>query len=140
MAAIANDLLFYEKRSVDPGALLVQESDWYGSLSGGQRSKADFIRTVFLKEGCPALLLVDEGFAALDPRSKALVQHKLKDFCRNSLVLAIYHTDAEAATPADAAAASSPQQSGDSGCVPGGFFDLNLHFQNGTVTMRPLCS
>ena len=155
VATIANELLFYEKREVEPAAMLVREADWYGSLSGGQRSKADFIRTVFLRKGgCPALLLVDEGFAALDPRSKGLVQKRLKSFCKDSLVLAIYHTDAETTKEAAAAAVaaapeSSEEQEGEDqdrqpvnsggGCIPGGFFDANLHFQNGSVELRPLC-
>eukprot|EP00438_Fugacium_kawagutii_P015930 Skav217911 [mRNA] locus=scaffold795:200078:200427:+ [translate_table: standard] len=55
--------------------------DWYGELSGGQRSKAELMRQVFLKESCPKVVLIDEAFAPLDPASKQLVQQKLKDRC-----------------------------------------------------------
>jgi ABC-type multidrug transport system ATPase subunit len=93
--------------------LLQVQDNWFGSLSGGQRAKADFIRSVFLRPACPSLLLVDEGFAALDPASKALVHAKLKAFCQHSLVLCIYHTDSAAsmgssnATTAESSLASS---------------------------------
>ena len=79
--------------------------------------------------GCPALLLVDEGFAALDPGSKALIQAKLKTFCSKSLVLVIYHTDV--------------QESNDNNlreeCISPAFFDGNLHFSGGLAQLRPLC-
>ena len=50
--------------------LTAESEDWHGSLSGGQRSKAEFVRSVFLAPECPDLVLIDEGFAALDPRWK----------------------------------------------------------------------
>jgi hypothetical protein len=97
--------------------------------------------------GCPSLLLVDEGFAALDPRAKALVRSKLKAFCKRSLVLVIYHTDASAhsndSNLTSAAAGEGAMASTDEGgsrCLPaGGFFDANLHFDGGVAALRPLC-
>ena len=127
VAELANQLQFYEPPGVlTSEALLVVEENWYHSLSGGQRSKADFIKTVFLRDRCPNVLLIDEGFAALDPKSKSLVQQKLKVFCKDSLVMVIYHTDHDA---------SSTNRS----CVPPGFFDNNLHFANGSAMLRDLC-
>lgn len=102
--------------------LHTETEDWYGQLSGGQRGKVEFMRQVFLREHCPRILLLDEAFAPLDPESKKLVQRRLKEFCKDSVVLVIYHGGA-----------------GDS-CVPAsGFFDENLHFGNGTAGLVPTC-
>lgn len=102
--------------------LRAEKEDWYSELSGGQRVKVEFIRKVFLKGTCPKVLLLDEAFAPLDPKSKAVVQHKLKEFCSQSVVLAIYHSDAK------------------EGCVRSGdFFDGSLHFENGTATLVETC-
>merc|ERR1711981_948633 len=100
-----------------PEELHAEVDDWYGALSGVQRGKAEFMRQVFMKDSCPGVLVIDEAFAPLDPKSKMLVQRKLKHFCKESLVLVIYHSDAN------------------EDCVTsGGFFDDNLHFANGTVS------
>ncbi|CAK0811106.1 unnamed protein product [Prorocentrum cordatum] len=107
---------------LNASALLAPTEDWYGTLSGGQRGKVEFVRKVFLRDRCPGVLLIDEAFAPLDPRSKQLVQRRLKEFCAESLVLVIYHGDA------------------DSSCVAGGgFFDESLHFANGSVSLAPTC-
>mmetsp|Transcript_64188 Transcript_64188/g.119333 ORF Transcript_64188/g.119333 Transcript_64188/m.119333 type:complete len:157 (-) Transcript_64188:22-492(-) len=99
------------------------QDDWYGTLSGGQRTKAEFISQVFLHSACPPVLLLDEAFAALDPESKRLVQRKLKEFCSKSLILVVHHSDA-----------------GRQDCIESlGFFDANLHFASGTVQLRDLC-
>jgi len=120
-----------------------------------------FLLQVFSRPSCPSLLLVDEGFAALDPTSKALVHAKLKAFCPQSLVLCIYHTDSAAmvASSDSTKAASSggnssdtiehegnnsrednPESTQNHGCLSNsGFFDANLHFEGGTVQLRPLC-
>ena len=58
-----------------------EREDWYSELSGGQRSKAELLRSVFLRPACPAVLLLDEVFAALDPSAKALVKAELRAFC-----------------------------------------------------------
>ena len=44
---------------------------------------------------CPALLLLDEIFAPLDPTSKAVVSRKLASACAHSMILAIYNPDTE---------------------------------------------
>lgn len=134
VAALGNDLHFFEDGGLNASTFMVRADDWYGSLSGGQRSKADFIRQVFARKICPSLLLVDEGFAALDPSSKALVQTKLKTFCHSSLVLVIYHTD----TASEEEELDRATRSDDT-CLQPGFFDGNLHFQDGTARIRPLC-
>jgi energy-coupling factor transporter ATP-binding protein EcfA2 len=107
---------------IAPEELHAEVDDWYGTLSGGQRGKAEFMRQVFMKDQCPGILIIDEAFAPLDPKSKMLVQRKLKEFCAESLVLVIYHSDAH-----------------DSCVTAGGFFDDNLHFSNGTVSLKGLC-
>eukprot|EP00929_Paragymnodinium_shiwhaense_P098415 TRINITY_DN59895_c0_g1_i2.p1 TRINITY_DN59895_c0_g1~~TRINITY_DN59895_c0_g1_i2.p1 ORF type:complete len:860 (+),score=139.38 TRINITY_DN59895_c0_g1_i2:68-2647(+) len=99
-----------------------EREDWYSELSGGQKIKVELIRKVFLRQNCPQVLLLDEVFAPLDPLSKSAVQSMLKEFCPSSLILVIYHSD-----------------SGDTCALDGGFFDENLHFENGTASLRPLC-
>ena len=76
-----------------------EREDWYSELSGGQRSKAELLRSVFLRPACPAVLLLDEVFAALDPSAKALVKAELRAFCRHGQ-LVIYHTDQDASAAA----------------------------------------
>jgi len=99
-----------------------EKSDWYSALSGGQKVKVEFIRKVFLRDTCPGVLLIDEAFAPLDPASKVLVQQKLKEFCGNSLMLVIYHSEV------------------DEGCVSSAdFFSSNLHFANGTASLKQVC-
>ena len=99
-----------------------EHDDWFGSLSGGQRAKVELIRKVFMRRRCPGVLLLDEAFAALDPKSKRLVQSKLRGFCPRSVLLVIYHQDAESA------------------CVPaGGFFDDNLRFDGGSAALVGTC-
>ena len=98
------------------------ETNWYGKLSGGQRSKAELISQVFLRHKCPDILLIDEALAPLDADSKILVQRKLKSFCNESVLLVIHHLDSH------------------SQCVSsGGFFDDNLHFENGTASLIGTC-
>jgi len=102
--------------------LQTEADDWFSTLSGGQKGKAEFIRKVFMRDHCPPVLLIDEAFAPLDPQSKALVQRKLKEFCSDSVILVIYHGGASEA------------------CVPSeGFFDSSLHFGNGTASLVPVC-
>mmetsp|Transcript_18402 Transcript_18402/g.41984 ORF Transcript_18402/g.41984 Transcript_18402/m.41984 type:complete len:957 (-) Transcript_18402:440-3310(-) len=126
--------------------LTAESEDWHGSLSGGQRSKAEFVRSVFLAPECPDLVLIDEGFAALDPRSKAVVQSRLKRFCSKSLLLVVYHSDTEESaidSPLDLSLDSTGGSSNSTahGCVPSnGFFTLNLHVEQGVARLRPLCA
>ena len=55
--------------------------------------------------------------APLDPGSKMLVMSKLKKFCRDSVIIVIYHTDVR------------ENDEGESiDCVPSSdFFDENIH-------------
>ena len=82
-----------------------------------------------MEDKCPDVLLIDETMAPLDPVSKSLVMSKLKDFCRDSVLLVIYHRDV------------SPEDGGDAeDCVPSsGFFDYNLHVENGHLIERNVC-
>ncbi|CAE7228520.1 ssuB3, partial [Symbiodinium sp. CCMP2592] len=61
-----------------PIELRAVKDDWYGKLSGGQRSKAELVRQIFLQQQCPQILLIDEALGPLDAQSKVLVQRKLK--------------------------------------------------------------
>ena len=112
--------------------LLEEKEDWFNDLSGGQRSKVELVRKVFLQQECPSVLLVDETMAPLDPRSKALVMAKVKAFCSGSVVIVIYHTDV------------GREQEGEEGktveCVPSNdFFDGNIHLENKMIHLRPVC-
>ena len=106
-----------------------EKEDWFGELSGGQKSKVELVRKVFLRDHCPSVLLVDETMAPLDPASKSHVMAKLKEFCHESVVLVIYHTDVGQQAEED-----------DTECVPStNFFDHNLHVENNRLITRPVC-
>lgn len=110
-----------------------EKEDWFSELSGGQKSKVELVRKVFLRNECPSVLLVDETMAPLDPASKSQVMSKLKAFCQGSVVLVIYHTDVGRGTASD-------DTSEDDECVPSNsFFDHNLHVENKHLTARPVC-
>ena len=38
--------------------LQVEKEDWFSELSGGQKSKVELVRKVFLRSACPSVLLV----------------------------------------------------------------------------------
>lgn len=114
-----------------------EKEDWFNELSGGQKSKVELVRKVFLRDECPSVLLVDETMAPLDPTSKSQVMSKLKEFCDKSVVLVIYHTDVGRveATDDDTPEAASAEE-----CVPSNnFFDHNLHVVDKHLTTRPVC-
>lgn len=110
-----------------------EKDDWFGDLSGGQKSKVELTRLVFLREKCPDVLLVDETMAPLDPDSKSLVMAKLKQFCSESIVIVIYHTDVGRGSDAGS-------EEGILTCVPSNnFFDDNIHLEKGFVHVRKTC-
>lgn len=37
-----------------------EREDWFSELSGGQKSKVELVRKVFLREHCPSVLLIGE--------------------------------------------------------------------------------
>jgi ATPase subunit of ABC transporter with duplicated ATPase domains len=110
-----------------------EKEDWFGDLSGGQKSKVELTRKVFLQEKCQDVLLIDETMAPLDPDSKSLVMAKLKEFCNESIIIVIYHTDVG--------------RGGETGsdeefltCVPSNnFFDENIHLEKGFVHVKKTC-
>lgn len=112
--------------------LVEEKEDWFGDLSGGQKSKVELVRKVFLLDKCPSVLLIDETMAPLDPRSKSLVMAQLKAFCSDSVVIVIYHTDV---------GRESEDEGGDLvECVPSNdFFDGNIHVENKVMHLRPVC-
>mmetsp|Transcript_46039 Transcript_46039/g.97689 ORF Transcript_46039/g.97689 Transcript_46039/m.97689 type:complete len:1010 (+) Transcript_46039:267-3296(+) len=115
-----------------------EKEDWFSELSGGQKSKVELVRKVFLREKCPSVLLVDETMAPLDPASKSQVMSKLKSFCHESVVLVIYHTDVGRGATASADASGSNGDGKE--CVPSNsFFDHNLHVENKRLATRPVC-
>jgi len=112
--------------------LVEEKEDWFSDLSGGQRSKVELVRQVLLHDECPHVLLIDETMAPLDPRSKSLVMGQIKSFCAGSVVLVIYHTDV--GREHDDASKGTVE------CVPSqDFFDGNLHVENQTMQLRPVC-
>ena len=108
-----------------------EKEDWFNDLSGGQRSKVELVRKVFLMDECPNVLLIDETMAPLDPRSKALVMAQIKSFCAGSVVIVIYHTDV----------GTEKEKGGETiGCVPSNnFFDGNIHVEDKQMNLRPVC-
>jgi hypothetical protein len=108
-----------------------EKEDWFSDLSGGQKSKVELVRTVFLRESCPDVLLVDETMAPLDPASKELVMAKLKLFCQDSIIIVIYHTDVGQGKEIDGQIID---------CVPSNnFFNRNIHLEKGIVHLRETC-
>lgn len=87
-----------------------------------------FAAKVFLHDTCPGVLLIDETMAPLDPTSKSLVMLRLKEFCSESVVIVIYHTDVQESAD------------GETECVPSSnFFDHNIHLENRTLNFRAVC-
>jgi len=112
-----------------------EKEDWFGDLSGGQKSKVELVRKVFLHDACPKVLLIDETMAPLDPASKSLVMGKLKSFCRDSVVLVIYHTDVGRSV-----SGGDGKEQVEIECVPSNnFFHHNLHVESRMLTRRPVC-
>lgn len=113
-----------------------EKEDWFNELSGGQKSKVELVRKVFLRDECPSVLLVDETMAPLDPSSKSQVMSKLKAFCDKSVVLVIYHTDVGRVEASDDDSSEANAEE----CVPSNnFFDHNLHVVDKHLTTRPVC-
>jgi ATPase subunit of ABC transporter with duplicated ATPase domains len=114
--------------------LVEEKEDWFSDLSGGQKSKVELVRKVFLMEECPHVLLIDETMAPLDPRSKALVMSSIKTFCSGSVVIVIYHTDVGREQEAEEGSGDFVE------CVPSNdFFDGNIHVENKMMHLRPVC-
>jgi len=130
--------------------LTTSKDDWFLDLSGGQKSKVELVRKVFLAERCPSVLLIDETFAPLDPDSKNLVMQKLKTFCSASIVLVIYHADVKKTEGSSISnggngggSGGNEDQNGDDdmACVESSnFFDNNIHVENGSLILRPVCA
>jgi len=115
--------------------LITIKDDWFADLSGGQKSKVELVRKVFLEDRCPNILLIDETFAPLDPDSKSLIMQKLKQFCSDSIVLVIYHADVK-----DVKATPGAEEVEVDACVQSSnFFDANLHVENGMLKLRSVC-
>ncbi|KAL3915209.1 MAG: hypothetical protein SGILL_005755, partial [Bacillariaceae sp.] len=114
--------------------LVEEKEDWFNDLSGGQRSKVELVRMVFLMDECPHVLLIDETMAPLDPRSKSLVMSSIKSFCSGSVVIVIYHTDVGRGQEAEEGSGELVE------CVPSNdFFDGNIHVENKMMHLRPVC-
>lgn len=122
-----------ETESTLKSDLTTHKDDWFSDLSGGQKSKVELVRKVFLADQCPRILLIDETFAPLDPESKNLVMQKLKSFCSESVVLVIYHADVRTVEGEEATDDSSCVESGD-------FFNSNVHVEDGSLFIRPVCA
>ena len=94
----------------------------------------ELVRKVFLHDSCPKVLLIDETMAPLDPASKSLVMGKLKAFCRDSVVLVIYHTDVGRSV-----SGGDGEEQVEIECVSNNFFHHNLHVENRMLMRRPVC-
>lgn len=133
-------LKFYpETQDSDSNSSLISDitsvrDDWFSDLSGGQKSKVELVRKVFLADECPKVLLIDETFAPLDPDSKSFVMQKLKSFCSQSIVLVIYHADVKSSDGGDTIDGGADE------CVESSnFFDSNIHVEDGKLSLRNVC-
>ena len=126
--------------------LLREHDDYCGTLSGGQRAKLDLIAQVFLRAACPAVVLLDEAFAPLDPASKALVMRQLRESCPASLVLVIYHGDETGDEEAEGdeaeAAAAAAETGGDTAAAEGAAATAAAvgGSGNGTTAISEVCA
>ena len=57
-------------------------------LSGGQQERLALARTLYQKK---SLIVLDDPFASVDPKTEAEIVAHLRENCRNSLVLLISH-------------------------------------------------
>lgn len=111
--------------------LTQEKEDWFSDLSGGQKSKVELVRKVFMHDRCPDVLLIDETMAPLDPASKSRVMAKLKRFCNESIMIVIYHTDVGQGKEVEGKSVE---------CVPSNdFFDKNIHLEKGVIRIRDTC-
>eukprot|EP01083_Nonionella_stella_P217532 780957_1 len=141
LANSLKDLNFYPETQLDQSKstlttdITTMKDDWFSDLSGGQKSKVELVRKVFLEDKCPRVLLIDETFAPLDPESKNLVMQRLKSFCSDSIVLVIYHADVKVSESEDS------DLSSENACVESSnFFTDNLHVEDGALKVRPVCA
>ena len=58
------------------------------SLSGGQKQRVAIARAILAN---PSILIFDEATSALDYESEAIIQHNLKEICKNRTVIIIAH-------------------------------------------------
>ena len=118
------ELQVFGNSSVTADDLARERPDWFNELSGGQQSKIEFARKVFLRRSCPRVLLIDEALGPLDAGAKGNIQARLKAFCRHSLLLVIHHAEAGAVTR----------------CVAPGFYDGEIRLESGLLTEHPVCT
>ena len=118
------ELQVFGDSSVTADDLARERADWFKELSGGQQSKIEFARKIFLRRSCPRVLLIDEALGPLDAGAKGNIQAKLKAFCRHSLLLVIHHAEAGAITR----------------CVAPGFYDGEIRLESGLLTEHPVCT
>lgn len=125
--SVAAELLvsldFDQNTDANYSSLLLQHDDYCGALSGGQAVKFEIARQILLPRllgrPCPALILLDESLAPLDPAAKRNVQRQLRHTCPDAITLVVYHADAQAHS------AGQPS----SECVPAAdFFTDVAHF------------
>merc|ERR1712232_810073 len=129
------------KRLIDD--LVNEKEDWFSDLSGGQKSKVELVRKIFLHDTCPEVLFIDETMAPLDPASKKLVMMQLKQFCSESILIVIYHTDV-GRTNSGGRELEEDEEGSDGTtaeeCIPGNnFFDKNIHLEGGNIYIRDTC-
>lgn len=73
--------------------------------------------------------------APLDPTSKSLVMQEIKKFCRESVVIVIYHMDVQIAQEDEGSDKGSAND-----CIPStNFFDFNVHVEHGILHLRDVC-
>jgi ABC-type multidrug transport system ATPase subunit len=95
---------------------LDSKKDWYTVLSGGEKKKITIVSAIIKK---PDILILDEIFNGLDPKSIIVVQRMLKKYLPNTLILSVDH--------------HAQDNNYD-------FYDAELQFSNKSVDLRDITS
>ena len=92
-------------------------NNWAVRLSGGEAKKTQIVSAIIKK---PDILILDEIFTGLDPKSKVIIQRMLKKYLPNTLILVVDH--------------EAHGNNYDS------FYDQELYFSNQGITVNNIIS
>ena len=112
------------------------------TIGESEFQQADFNLTYAAKDAKDMAALFEKSKVYATVHTKTLVNEQvttanvkaLKSFCRDSVVIVIYHMDVQVAQ--DGVHESTPERD----CIPStNFFDYNIHLENGILHVRDVC-